>query len=56
VLTCAVVAVGSVLRVTVRSWRQLALFAGLTVPCAFAGFLLVSAPDLLEQLLVTGSF
>src|SRR3954469_7369860 len=45
----------TVLCVTVRSWRQLVLVAGFTVPFALVGFLLVSAPDLLEQLLITGS-
>lgn len=39
---------------TVRSWRQGALVAVATLPCALAGLLLVSAPDALEQLLFTG--
>jgi hypothetical protein len=45
----------AVLCVAVRSWRQLVLVAGFTIPFALVGFLLVSAPDLLEQLLVTGA-
>ncbi|WP_041795415.1 DUF6518 family protein [Modestobacter italicus] len=54
VVTFAVLAVVAVLAVTVRSWRQLALVAGCTVPAAFVGLLLVSVPDVLEQLLITG--
>jgi hypothetical protein len=30
--------------------------AAFAVPCAVLGFLLVSAPDLLEQFLITGGF
>jgi hypothetical protein len=51
----AILASVAVLWVTVRSWRQLALVAACTVPFALVGFLLVSAPDLLEKLLITGS-
>jgi len=51
-----VLAVVAVLCATVRSRSQLALVAGFAVPCALVGFVLVSAPDLLEQLLITGSF
>jgi hypothetical protein len=54
VWTFAVLAVVVVLCVTVRSWRQAAVVAGCVVPCAVAGWFLVSAPDLLEQLLITG--
>ncbi|WP_324273766.1 DUF6518 family protein [Blastococcus brunescens] len=54
VVTFATLAAVAVLAVTVRSWRQLTLVAGCTVPAALVGFLLVSAPDLLQQLLVTG--
>lgn len=52
----AVLAVVVVLCVTVRSWRQAAVVAGCALPCAVAGWLLVSAPDLLEQVLITGGF
>jgi hypothetical protein len=55
VVTFAVLAIVAVLCVTVRSWRQLALVAGSIIPLALVGLLLVSAPDLLEQLLITGS-
>jgi Family of unknown function (DUF6518) len=54
VLAFAILAIVAVLWVGVRSWRQLALVAGCTVPSALVGFLLVSAPDLLEQFLITG--
>ncbi|OQO95024.1 hypothetical protein B1813_02900 [Saccharomonospora piscinae] len=39
-----------------RSRAQAARIALLAVPLTVPGFLLVSAPDLLEQLLITGSF
>jgi hypothetical protein len=55
VVTFATLAIIGVLSLTVRSWRQLPLVAGCTIPCALVGFLLVSAPDLLEQLLITAS-
>jgi hypothetical protein len=55
VVTFAVLAIVAVLCVTVRSWRRLALVAVCTIPLALVGLLLVSAPDLLEQLLITGS-
>jgi hypothetical protein len=48
------VAVVAVLCATVRSWSQLALVAGFAVPCAIVGFFVVSAPDLLEQFLLSG--
>ena len=51
-----VLAVAAVLAVAVRSPRQLAEVALWTPPMLAAGWLLVSAPDLLEQLLITGSF
>ncbi|MFQ1003856.1 DUF6518 family protein [Modestobacter sp. SSW1-42] len=51
----AVLAAVAVLAVAVRSPRQLAEVALWTVPAAAAGWVLVSAPDLLEQLLITGS-
>jgi hypothetical protein len=51
-----VLAVVAVLAVTVRSWARLGLVAAFAVPCAVLGFLLVSAPDLLEQFLFTGGF
>ena len=54
-VTFTILAVVAVLCVAVRSWRQLALVGGCTVPFALLGVLLVSAPDLLEQLLITGS-
>jgi hypothetical protein len=44
-----------VLTVAVRSPRQLVEIALWTLPAAAAGWLLVSAPDLLEQLLLPGS-
>ena len=56
VVVVAGLAVFAVLAMSVRSWRQLALVAGWTVPATVVGYLLVSLPDLLEQLLVTGSF
>jgi protein-S-isoprenylcysteine O-methyltransferase Ste14 len=51
----AVVLVGLVLVGTVRSRRQLGRVALWTAPMAALGVLLVSAPDALEQLLITGS-
>jgi hypothetical protein len=45
----------AVLFLTVRSWRQLALVAGCTIPLSLVGYLLVAAPDLLEQLLLAGT-
>jgi hypothetical protein len=56
VWTVAVLAAVAVLVLDVRSWRRLALVGVLVVPCALAGYLLVSAPDALEQLLLTGGF
>ena len=50
-----VLAIAAVLAVAVRSPRQLAEVALWTLPMAAAGWLLVSAPDLLEQLLIPGS-
>lgn len=55
VWTVAVLAAAAVLALDVRSWRRLALVGVLVVPCTLAGYLLVSAPDALEQLLLTGS-
>lgn len=55
VIPFAVIGIAAVMAVTVRSWRRLALVAAGTVPCTIAGWLLVSAPDALEQLLLTGS-
>jgi hypothetical protein len=55
VVGLAVLAAVAVLAVAVRSPRQLAEVALWTLPAAAAGWLLVSAPDLLEQLLLTGS-
>ena len=54
VTTFALLAVLLVLAVGVRSLRQLAGTAAWTVPMAAAGLLLVAAPDLLEQFLLTG--
>jgi hypothetical protein len=51
-----VLAVVAVLALTVRTWSRLAQVAAFAVPCAVLGFLLVSAPDLLEQFLFTGGF
>jgi hypothetical protein len=51
----AVVFIGLVLAGTVRSGRQLGLVALWTAPMTVLGMLLVSAPDALEQLLLTGS-
>jgi FtsH-binding integral membrane protein len=51
----AVLFIGLVLAGTVRSWQQLGLVALWTAPMAVFGLVLVSAPDALEQLLVTGS-
>jgi hypothetical protein len=51
----AVLAVVAVLWRTVRSWPRLARVVAFALPCAVLGYLLVSAPDLLEQLLITGS-
>jgi hypothetical protein len=51
----AVVFIGLVLAGTVRSRRQLGRVMLWTAPMAAFGVLLVSAPDALEQLLVTGS-
>jgi hypothetical protein len=51
----AVVFIGLVLAGTVRSGRQLGLVALWTAPMTVLGLLLVSAPDALEQLLITGS-
>lgn len=56
VVTFTVLATVAVLCVIVRSWRQIAVVASCTLPCAVVGWLLVSAPDLVEQLLVTGGF
>jgi hypothetical protein len=39
-----------------RSWRQAATIAALVVPLAILGFGLALTPDLLEQVLITGSF
>jgi hypothetical protein len=50
-----VVGVALVLALAVRSRRQLGLVALWTLPMAVLGVLLVSAPDALEQLLITGS-
>jgi hypothetical protein len=55
VLPFAGFAVAAVLAVSVRSWWQLALVVGWAVPATVVGYLLVSGPDLLEQVLVTGS-
>jgi hypothetical protein len=55
VVAFTLLATFAVLCVAVRSSRQLALVAGFTIPFTLVGFLLVSAPDLLEQLLITGS-
>ena len=51
----AVLAAVAVLAVAARSPRQLGEIALWTLPAAVAGWVLVSAPDLLEQLLITGS-
>ncbi|SNR79776.1 hypothetical protein [Blastococcus mobilis] len=44
-----------VLGVAIRSSRQLAAVAAWALPMALLGLALVSAPDLLEQLLFSGS-
>ncbi len=51
----AALAVIAVLAVAVRTPRQLLEIAAWTVPAAALGYALVSAPDALEQLLITGS-
>ena len=56
VVGLAALAAVAVLAVAVRSPRQLPEIALWTLPAAAAGWLLVSAPDLLEQFRVTGSF
>ena len=56
VVGLAVLAAVAVLAVAVRSPRQLAEIALWALPATAAGWVLVSAPDLLEQLLITGSF
>ena len=56
VVGLAVLAAVAVLAMAVRTPRQLAEVALWTLPAAAAGWVLVSAPDLLEQLLITGSF
>jgi hypothetical protein len=56
VVGLAALAIAAVLAVAVRSPRQLAEVALWTLPMAAAGWVLVSAPDLLEQFLITGSF
>ena len=53
VAVVAALAVGGVAR-HVRP--VLALMAAWTVPATVVGYLLVSAPDVLEQLLMTGGF
>ena len=55
VVGLALLAAAAVLAVAVRSPRQLAEIALWTLPAAAAGWVLVSAPDLLEQFLSTGS-
>lgn len=55
VVGLAVVAVLVVLGLGARTPAQLARTAVWSVPCAVVGFVLVSAPDVLEQLLVTGA-
>lgn len=55
VIGFAVLAVIAVLAVAVRTPRQLLEIAAWTVPAAAIGYALVSAPDALEQLLITGS-
>ncbi|MGY1725698.1 DUF6518 family protein [Geodermatophilus sp. SYSU D01062] len=50
----AVLAVLAVLVVAVRAPRQLPGIAAWTVPAVLGGLVLVSAPDVLEQLLLTG--
>ena len=55
VVGLALLAAAAVLAVAVRSPRQLAEIALWTLPAAAAGWVLVSAPDLLEQFLFTGS-
>lgn len=55
VIGFAVLAVIAVLAVAVRTPRQLLEIAAWTVPAAALGYALVSAPDALEQLLITGS-
>ena len=51
----AVLFIGLVLAGTVRSGRQLGRVALWTAPMAVLGAVLVSAPDALEQVLITGS-
>jgi len=53
-LGLALVAVVVVLRLEARTPAQLARTAVRVLPCAALGLVLVSAPDVLEQLLVTG--
>jgi hypothetical protein len=53
VVVVAGLAIIAVLGTSVRSWRQLAMVAGWTIPAAVVGYLLVSAPDALEQVLIT---
>lgn len=56
VISFAVLAVVAVLTVAIRSFRQLAATAAWTIPMTLLGLALVSAPDVLEQLLITGGF
>ncbi|MEI4272268.1 DUF6518 family protein [Klenkia sp. LSe6-5] len=55
VLVLAAAAVLVVLRIGARTPGQLTRTAAWVLPSTVAGFLLVSAPDVLEQLLATGS-
>jgi hypothetical protein len=51
----AAVAVVAVLVVAVRTPRQLLPIAAWSLPALIVSYALVSAPDALEQLLITGS-
>ena len=55
VTTMTLIGVALMLAVGVRSRRQLGRVALWTLPMAVLGMLLVSAPDALEQLVITGS-
>ncbi|PRZ43537.1 hypothetical protein CLV47_102225 [Antricoccus suffuscus] len=55
VIGFAVLAVIAVLAVAVRTPRHLSAIAAWAVPTALIGYGLVSAPDAIEQLLITGS-
>lgn len=54
VISFTVIAISAILAVSIRTRQQLVEAAAWTPPMAVVGYLLVSGPDLLEQLLYTG--